>query len=589
MPVSLYESKDGRGTLVTDNGTLIIDKATGRFSEGNQNPSDCGDCIASGIRLLGTFKCGNVRHMLILTENEKTAEVEDAKIFTIKKIVWARIELDGNAASKNDESLVKLLTTYDPCGYHFYSDDVDLHNATEETIEDDNCTYATNSWMRSDLNSLPKQFEKTIPHLIQGVAITVGNTTLITRKSPQNPGTRLLARGLCGSTVPANEAESTLYITCDDGRKLKYIFIRGTVPLNWFSERTLNKELEVVTLRRDADIGLKEYNERLEQKYKNKKIKFINLLRDTGVETSLCREMNSLSQTVHVNWHGISEKNGTEYAAATLLTTLKASLQEDCIFRVNCKDSLDRTNVACFYICVAVVSMFLKNDNPIMFKQASDILERKATIMALENVIPESLLCQLAEVVAHTGDTLATLYTGTAAQHSGPYRKYCNKSGSSNFLGLRRLLQSSLFDSEKHHQLHLWTGTDPGRKLWDVYPVVLSNNVKGNEKTHSCCLLTNTKSLSPSLWNSLHEWSSARIHRIQCCDSCLNFPFIYFEMVTCDTCGYLVCLECKKSPAIATCGEFLSCTSSEPPPSAYVSLSEKLPETVSEFIDLMFN
>ena len=211
----------------------------------------------------------------------------------------------------------------------------------------------------------------------------------------------------------------------------------------------------------------------------------------------------------HLDWHGSCKKYGEKRTIETLwdmaMPTMKdhgvtsgvlcapptedefpvSSIQsrQTGIMRVNCADSLDRTNVACFYLCLQALGEQYHHlasvDADVVEGCPGDSWPLSGT--QLDNTVvevPRSVLSALAMCFIDTGDACATLYCNSPAMHSGPLRSYLPQDSKGRHkktnisISLSRRFQNQFTDRKRTRSINLLLGND-----------LLFNKLVGNSST----------------------------------------------------------------------------------------------------------
>ncbi|KAJ9454229.1 putative phosphoinositide phosphatase SAC9 [Diplonema papillatum] len=209
----------------------------------------------------------------------------------------------------------------------------------------------------------------------------------------------------------------------------------------------------------------------------------------------------------HIDWHGsrqrIGEKKTVDLLWQQLLPHLKSQgvssgilakspgdpnavvLRKDSsqvgVIRVNCADSLDRTNLVCFQACIHVLGEQFRalaaarapDSDRAEFSEedlaacAGDHwplsgLEHDAAMQE----IPKTVLGALAGIFVDMGDVCAMSYCNSPAMHSGLLRSYAGESSqrqkkSNVGIALSRRYQNQFTDSRRTRSINLMLGRDP--------------------------------------------------------------------------------------------------------------------------------
>lgn len=185
--------------------------------------------------------------------------------------------------------------------------------------------------------------------------------SIIARRSPHRMGTRYMRRGLDKDGNAANEV-LTSFVMTKDNTSYAFNIHRGSVPLEWFQDLTLKYKPEVIVTETSTyDVHVN----RMLQQYDN--IHMVNLMKDSGTEGTLTDAFYNTYKNSDINganytFFNFSEvcKNMQYQNAQILIESLEEDIssigmsaftdeklikQQHGIFRINCLDCLDRTNV----------------------------------------------------------------------------------------------------------------------------------------------------------------------------------------------------------------------------------------------------
>lgn len=324
--------------------------------------------------------------------------------------------------------------------------------------------------------------------------------TLISRLSCRRVGTRFNSRGIDDDGNVANFVESETIYWSPTGLCFSYVQVRGSVPLFWEQEAGLMPNQQKVTITRSKEASQPAFDahfEGLNQEYGI--VHIVNLLSATkGAEVQLTEQyrhgvrrcslnVGSDSTRQHViretdfDFHAETKQNG--YEAAILIEPLiersvedfayylieevddppavksedsklqrrpVVILQQEGVFRTNCLDCLDRTNLI------------------------QTIISRKATegmLLARGEVARQDFWMRHSVLWADNGDALSTIYAGTGALKSS-----FTRSGKSSLSGAladfrksaTRLVVNNFFDKDKQTTIDMLLG----RLVWQI-PVAL--------------------------------------------------------------------------------------------------------------------
>lgn len=330
---------------------------------------------------------GDTRHLL-------------SKIYKVEDVFFTPTSCDS--IPDEDQELLKGIKSllkrefYFSVGYAYKI----TFNLQTQILSDSNLDLnAEFCWNRHALNlfnnldpSIQDQFSN-IPkiHLIQGFATfstvnidnKVFNYVLISRRSQNRAGPRLLKRGINTQGHVANYVETEQIIYNDDIIS-SFIQIRGSVPLKWKQSLTLqwDPRIEIKDCNHH-DISKFYFDKHLE---KYERLTIVNLLKISGNERDLTKMYGDILSNyektkinyIHFDMHKICGQEA--FSKIHLLSDMIGRvIDEDSVFimnkngdilskqtgiiRTNCKDNLDRTNLAQTYLASKAFNLQISNTN----------------------------------------------------------------------------------------------------------------------------------------------------------------------------------------------------------------------------------
>ncbi|KAL6930091.1 hypothetical protein ACO0SA_001498 [Hanseniaspora valbyensis] len=402
-------------------------------------------------------------------------------------------DIPGGGASSNNinnvngdgkhpcADLQKLLEN----GSFYFSNDFDLtctlqkRGVTSETskyvfkMESVEKEYMWNSFLMEDfleyydnLSDLSEKqmLNKYITVVIRGFAKTemsyVANLriseTIVSKQSWKRAGTRFLSRGMDDDGNVANfvETEFTMY-----SKEFCYSFaiIRGSVPCFWEQDTallnpkvTVNRSVEATQPVFDSHFG------KVCSKYGP--VNIVNLLSTKSSEIELTKRYRSLYkgsklgnelEMTEFDFHKETSQDG--FAAASKISPMindflmesgyfaydvrdkKLISEQNGVFRVNCLDCLDRTNLIQQLISNMVFKLFLLDfkllDRNLLRKYEMDMALNLSTGNGGSNgaldsaYVAENCFSKHNSIWADNGDQISQIYTGTNALKSSFTRK----------------------------------------------------------------------------------------------------------------------------------------------------------------------
>jgi len=320
--------------------------------------------------------------------------------------------------------------------------------------------------------------------------------SILTLRSSAHAGTRYYSRGLDEKGYPGNEVQCELIIEGPDGCVTSHCWRRGTVPVVWRTNQ--GTALPTATLEVEEDYAryTPKYFERLNKEF-GCDIFLMNLLHNNEGhdEKPLCNAYkDAISGFRNIkycefDWHAKKKELGVSKAVeefweralegiGTLSYTLmrptshvliddfvsdEFMFQNDCelryveynvekiqksIIRVNCMDSLDRTNVGCFYY----TCLFLLNN-------LLNIVSQPSYDMIME--LGEELRKFLALAFISIGDTVSLLYTNTPACMTNIFREtggIVDKAASDSSIAMQRRYQNFVVDKKRQKAINIFIG-----------------------------------------------------------------------------------------------------------------------------------
>ncbi|KAK8439143.1 Inositol-1,4,5-trisphosphate 5-phosphatase 1 [Candidozyma auris] len=378
--------------------------------------------------------------------------------------------------------------------------------------------------------------------VIRGFAKTVrlnsrGDTiSIISKQSWRRAGTRFNARGIDDDGNVANFVESEFIFNNVSSRQVfAFTQIRGSVPTFWEQDSTLiNPKITITRSREASQLAFNKHFDEVCEKYGVCHI--VNLLSKTKsqeVNVSRCyKELldhsphkKELSYS-HFDFHAETKQSSGGFAGATkILPSLYDSLEQfgwfnfdvqenevitrqDGVFRVNCLDCLDRTNLIEQVISQRVLSHILQNQmeshgNSPRDKQLLDELTLKHNTLWADN-----------------GDAISQIYTGTNALKSS-----FSRSGKMNFAGalsdvtksVSRMYQNTFVDSKKQSTIDILLGKDAKNgkpvKIYDPIYEFVHEKLKENSSAFTTFKditmfvgTFNVSAASHPIRDSLDEW-----------------------------------------------------------------------------------
>ncbi|KAH8611462.1 SacI like domain [Trypanosoma vivax] len=379
---------------------------------------------------------------------------------------------------------------------------------------------------------------------------TTVHVLLCGRQNNHNPGPRYHGRGLNDVNAVGNDHVYEYVIWKQVDSKCvhfaRHTILRGTIPVRWSTQvnKTAAEPSMIFSADREEVLrGCEQYFGFVMAQLTSlirydsggggalsgaPRLRCINMLRHTAKsdEETLMKHYtgavdrsavavrqqfpNSELVLSHVDWLNLSREQGIDVATRsfwevvlsffsgagldTLVTvglmnldgSVTRKMVQTSFVRVNCADSLDRTNIGCFYTCFQATVFMLtalgvethsfadqrplppldeqcdqgrgassRAQSPNMRVRESPFGVLLSTWKEARNpaVYPAAIGRILAELHVYNGDTVAQLYTSSAAMHANILRGICGaKAGASNMVIATQRRYENVFEDEKKNR-----------------------------------------------------------------------------------------------------------------------------------------
>ncbi|EAL71679.1 hypothetical protein DDB_G0271630 [Dictyostelium discoideum AX4] len=271
---------------------------------------------------------------------------------------------------------------------------------------------------------------------------TLGGTcqfTLISRRNLNRSGTRYNVRGIDKKGNVANNVETEQIIEIKENTFTSFVQVRGSIPLLWSQFPTLKYKPSVKFYgdEKENSQALEQHFKQLHQLYGSTTV--VNLIDRKGAELKLgeaYEERVKSLKDVHYVWfdfHSICK--GMRYdKLSILMDQLKDDLKQygfffvedgkivqkqQGVFRTNCIDNLDRTNV--------VQSLITRHS---LENQMASVLNKQIPSTTFKG---DQFEYVFKNIWADHGDAISTQYSGT-----GALKNDFTRTGKRNFQGVLR-------------------------------------------------------------------------------------------------------------------------------------------------------
>ncbi|CAG9571345.1 putative inositol 5'-phosphatase [Leishmania major strain Friedlin] len=396
---------------------------------------------------------------------------------------------------------------------------------------------------------------------------------LLGRQSNVNPGPRYLSRGLNTANGAGNDHYYEYILWKHHGPDTvtftRHSFLRGTIPVHWTTQMTMSLSEPTMIFSSDkAEVlrGSATYFAHMFQELKhvmlldtngqaatNPQVRCINLLRlhpKSGEDVLARHFLDAVRASdvvikqsfpggsldlVHVDWLNLVKEYGIDVATSTfweasmefLATASTAAdsmmtvgmihgngevvrlITQSRFVRLNCADSLDRTNLACFLTCLQLsVAMLItqriphgsfQDSPPVPRLDASEEVAQEGGYAAAfapmsgakqtvpkpfmntwneardPQRIPPLMVRALAELFVNNGDCVAMLYTNSAAMHGNILRGVCGMrlQGHNAVIATQRKFENVFEDRKKLRGIEVLLGRNRGDHFPSISPAFL--------------------------------------------------------------------------------------------------------------------
>ncbi|KAL7028764.1 hypothetical protein ACKWTF_005985 [Chironomus riparius] len=424
---------------------LIIDRITQEINvqvKTNQIPSTASVRKICGV--LGSINLISGNHLVVATHRVAVGFVNNQVIwrlagFDIIQYIPSMLHLNETQKKENETYLAMIRTILDtPYLYFSYSYDIThtlqrLHSMSPDQLslsllERADQRFVWNSHLLRSFQR-PELINFCLPLLLGYISINdvsinghIFSWILISRRSTRRAGTRLFCRGIDNDGNVSNFVE-TEQIVEYNGEKVSFVQIRGSIPIFWY--QTPNLRLKPRPKLDNTRDSLQPYQTHMDELVLNYgKIVLVNLIDHRGAEDAMEKAFKQLvvragsaneryeafdfhAECRKMRWdrlHILIDRLAHEQDEFGVFHLRSGSLYsaQDGVFRTNCIDCLDRTNV--------VQSMLAKRSLQQTLTKLG-ILNKGQT---LEN-IGSSMIDLFKNIWADNADLISIQYSGTGA------------------------------------------------------------------------------------------------------------------------------------------------------------------------------
>ncbi|XP_072169142.1 phosphatidylinositol-3-phosphatase SAC1-like [Diadema setosum] len=339
--------------------------------------------------LMGIIKLLRGPYLVVITKKEKVGEINGQVVWKVagtETIPYKKTDLHLNEEQKQDNKTYESMVQYAmECNTFYFSTTFDLthslqrlYNTSPEFLqmplfERADQRYVWNGHMLRELIAQPELAKFILPVMVGFVSIRIGivnrqrfDYVVISRRSCLRAGTRFYMRGLDEVGQAANFVE-TEQIVQYNGSRASFVQTRGSIPLFWSQRPNLKYKpvIQISESQNHLDAFKRHFDDQVVN-YGNQVL--INLIDHKGVEDRLEKmfaktvyeSANSMmryeSFDFHhecrkMRWDRLSilmdrlAKDQEHFAYFLMDANNELVTHQTGVFRTNCMDCLDRTNV----------------------------------------------------------------------------------------------------------------------------------------------------------------------------------------------------------------------------------------------------
>lgn len=501
----LYTIDTLTGSLSFDSveGSSVFEKHHEAFTFIQSNYNFDASKVVTAQGLIGLRKFGPILYIVLITESEPVGNIaNEHTIFQVKDALFYTLELPYEPPlQKEARRRVDRLKTFPLAERHFWCETLDL--TTPLFVRDTDSAFIWNDFWVEPFRQIGQ--ESACVKLLQGTVasevVTIdGNLfrlTIVTTRESSHGGTRYYSRGMNETGNPANEVQCELIVEDVLGRVWEHTWRRGSVPVFWKTVVTGASASIAVDI--NPGSKTKVYFNRLKKIFEGNVV-CLNLLHNQkdNPEYELCRAFeNAVHDLENVkylecDWHrNVKEKGlpetvdmlyqltqgmdislsvsnfglplgdgSNEESAYKFLfphtkrrqnVVLEFHKVQKSVLRVNCLDSLDRTNVACFFYCAHVLSrIFEEAGIGVSVNSYQGLLEMDGKLRTF-----------LAEAFINIGDCISDLYTNTPACMTVNFSEVAEldrNAMSDGAIAMQRRYHNLMTDQKRNKALNIFTG-----------------------------------------------------------------------------------------------------------------------------------
>lgn len=354
--------------------------------------------------ILGRIRLVAGWYLVVVTERQLVSTIDSCEIWMVKKtdvIPYNKSSLHlTNEQIGENETYLSLIQMVLATDFNYFSTSYDVTHTHQRLSMTDASFLQQAMWLRADHRFLwnrhlllslsassKSDLSKYLMPIVHGFftknCFTInGNQvdySVFSRRNVNRAGTRLHVRGIDETGNVANFVESEAIVECN-GSVASFVQTRGSIPLFWSQKPNIRLKPKPVLATIDHDEAFARHFEEQIQLYGRQAI--VNLSNSTGAEGALGQELENLvnksnnkaleyfpfdfhKETKGMRWDRLSkllDMLQTERLRQRFWlrdSNGKILKRQEGVFRTNCIDCLDRTNVVQSLIAKQVLDQIL--------------------------------------------------------------------------------------------------------------------------------------------------------------------------------------------------------------------------------------
>eukprot|EP00002_Diphylleia_rotans_P009445 TRINITY_DN1967_c0_g1_i1.p1 TRINITY_DN1967_c0_g1~~TRINITY_DN1967_c0_g1_i1.p1 ORF type:complete len:569 (-),score=118.76 TRINITY_DN1967_c0_g1_i1:120-1826(-) len=447
-------------------------------------------------------------HVILITKIKMAALLADQPVYQIidTEVIPVRESLAPSQSRKSADKYVRLLKQQLKTPSMFFSKGYDLTNSAQAAQKVDPNSpinlrvqhefmwnyHASRKLL--DSQELHPWVVPVICGFLVSKDVTINSTrfnyTIISRRSRLRPGTRFFVRGIDMDGNVANFVETEQIVTKGNSTS-SFLQIRGSIPLFWAQTPNIKYKPKIVIEQTPiTDTAFEKHAKKVQDKYG--RVALINLVDNKGSEQQLAQTFEQKNakyssmkmRYIHFDFH--KKCSGMKYH--TLIELLKSvegeileygffsklegktQSEQAGVFRTNCVDCLDRTNVVQSLLARYVLNQQLQEFSIIGEHETFD---RFPTFEAT-----------FKGIWADNADAISTQYSGTPAlktDFTRTGRRTYRGAIDDGINSLKRYVLNNFYDGERqdsydliHGNFYPQHGKDPFTTLTAIRLLIIA-------------------------------------------------------------------------------------------------------------------